>query len=290
MNKIILKGYTNVCGITIPKIAGGFGLNEKSILAKDIATIHNKEVFHINELINNNRKRFKDSIDIIDLLGIGLSDTEIKEYGFTQQSINAYKGLKNKGKNAGIYLLSERGYSKLLKLLEGDLAWEKYDEILDGYFENKDNDFDNIIEQKISSYLLIAKKLAENTGIKEGIANATALEAIGKDIGLDTTAFQKLLPAAEHETGYITVKMISSKLNISSIKVNKKLSELGLQIKETYTRKSAKTGEDKKENQWRITDKGKEYGEEFPYNNHGHSGYQIRWNENVINLLQDTTA
>ena len=29
---------------------------------------------------------------------------------------------------------SERGYAKLLKLLEDDLAWEKYGELLDGYF------------------------------------------------------------------------------------------------------------------------------------------------------------
>ena len=81
------------------------------MLVKDIANIHNRKVYHINELINNNRTRFKDNIDIINLLGIGLNDTELKNFGFSQQMINSYKG-----KNGSIYILSERGYSKLLKL------------------------------------------------------------------------------------------------------------------------------------------------------------------------------
>ena len=67
----------------------------------------------INELINNNRKRFKDDIDIIDLMGtdfvIHLMDSKI----YTQKAINASKN---------IYLLSERGYSKLLKILDDEIV------------------------------------------------------------------------------------------------------------------------------------------------------------------------
>jgi len=33
-----------------------------------------------------------------------------------------------------IYVLSERGYSKLLKILEDDFAWEQYEKLVDGYF------------------------------------------------------------------------------------------------------------------------------------------------------------
>lgn len=105
------------------------------MLAKDIAKIHGRELKHINELINNNKKRFRNNVDIIDLLGVGLNDTQIKQFGFTQQAINSYKGLKAKGYNAGIYVLSERGYSKLLKVLEDDFAWEQYEKLVDGYFK-----------------------------------------------------------------------------------------------------------------------------------------------------------
>lgn len=79
MNLQVLKG-------------GGFGKDKKSMLVKDIANIHNRKIYHINELINNNRNRFKNNVDIIDLLGIGLNDTELKDFGFSQQTINSYRG------------------------------------------------------------------------------------------------------------------------------------------------------------------------------------------------------
>ncbi|WP_455822402.1 hypothetical protein [Clostridium butyricum] len=37
---------------------------------------------------------------------------------YTQNALNVSKN---------IYLLSERGYSKLLKILEDDVAWEQYE-------------------------------------------------------------------------------------------------------------------------------------------------------------------
>lgn len=49
----------------------------------------------------------------------------MKDSGFTQNQINA---------SLNIYLLSERGYAKLLKILEDDKAWEIYDELVDNYF------------------------------------------------------------------------------------------------------------------------------------------------------------
>ena len=129
-----VNGLVNVDGMKFHDIEGGFGEGKKAMLVKEIAEIHGRELREINERINSNRKRFKDTIDIIDLLGIDLTDTEIKEFGFTQQAINSYRGLKAKGQTTGIYLLSERGYSKLLKILEDDFAWEQYEKLVDGYF------------------------------------------------------------------------------------------------------------------------------------------------------------
>ncbi|HHQ8683257.1 TPA: ORF6N domain-containing protein [Clostridioides difficile] len=134
INEIEVIGITEVDGMKFHDIEGGFGECKKAMLVKEIAEIHNKELKHINELINKNRKRFQNDIDIIDLLGVGLNDTKIKKFGFTQQAINSYRGSKNKGLLTGIYLLSERGYAKLLKILEDDKAWEQYEKIVDGYF------------------------------------------------------------------------------------------------------------------------------------------------------------
>ncbi|CAH2465069.1 ORF6C domain-containing protein [Bacillus mycoides] len=133
-NELHILGQQYIAGYQFTGIEGGFGKDQKAMLVKEIAVIHGKQVGHINEAINKNRNRFKDDVDIIDLLGIGLVDTEIKSYGFSQQAINSYRGKKAKGELSGIYLLSERGYAKLLKILEDDTAWDLYDKFVDGYF------------------------------------------------------------------------------------------------------------------------------------------------------------
>ncbi|MGF9830969.1 ORF6C domain-containing protein [Bacillus anthracis] len=132
-NEIRLLGRRNIAGYEFTGIEGGFGEGKKAMLVKDIAVIHGRQSSRINERINENRKRFKDGLDIIDLLGVGLTDTEIKKYGFTQQAVNSYRG-----RNGNIYLLSERGYFKLLKILEDEKAWDIYDQFVDGYFNMRE--------------------------------------------------------------------------------------------------------------------------------------------------------
>jgi len=137
-NELHILGEQNIAGYEFTGIEGGFGEGKKAMLVKEIAVIHGQELKEINRRINDNIQRFKNGIDIIDLLGVGLSHTEIKGFGFSQQAINSYVGLKNKGLRAGIYLLSERGYSKLLKILEDDTAWDLYEKFVDGYFNMRE--------------------------------------------------------------------------------------------------------------------------------------------------------
>lgn len=124
MNQLKNIGKQKIGKYEFTGIEGGFGKEKKAMLAKDIAEIHAKEVRQINQAINMNKKRFIENIDIIDLkkedFAINLMDS-----GFNQSQINASKN---------IYLLSERGYAKLLKILEDDKAWEIYDELVDNYF------------------------------------------------------------------------------------------------------------------------------------------------------------
>lgn len=127
-------GLVKINNYEFEGIEGGFGENKKCILAKDIAKIHRKELKHINELINNNCNKFKNNVDIIELLGVGLDDTYFKELGFSQQSLNSYRGMLKKGLQTGIYLLSERGYSKLLKFMDDELSYDLYEQLLDNYF------------------------------------------------------------------------------------------------------------------------------------------------------------
>ena len=111
-NELIkINGIKEVNGMKFHEIEGGFGEGKKSMLAKEIAIIHGRKLKKINELINNNRIRFKDNIDINDLnteeFAVFLKDRGI----YTQNSINA---------SNNIYLLSERGYSKLSKIMKDD--------------------------------------------------------------------------------------------------------------------------------------------------------------------------
>lgn len=128
---IEIKEKTVVCGVEVPTILGGFNPNKKAILVRDVAMIHKKRLYKVNELINENRHRFRDFVDIIDLKSYESSVILLRDNGIlSQQSIN---------RSTNIYLVSERGYAKLIKLFNDDLAWERYDQLLDEYFYLRDH-------------------------------------------------------------------------------------------------------------------------------------------------------
>ncbi|MGY1577044.1 ORF6N domain-containing protein [Pediococcus pentosaceus] len=124
MNELKVLGTERIAGFKFTGIEGGFGENKKSMLVKDIAMIHGSTVKRINELINRNQNRFKKEVDIIDFLGRSERLRVFAEkHGFITSNRTEH-----------VYLLSERGYFKLLKILEDDTAWDIYDQLVDGYF------------------------------------------------------------------------------------------------------------------------------------------------------------
>lgn len=124
MKDLKVIGKEQVAGYEFTGIEGGFGDGTRGMLVRDIAEIHNRPTKVINQAINMNIKRFKSGIDIVNLKTNDVAVNQI-DLGFTQNQINASKY---------IYLLSERGYSKLLKILEDDTAWDIYDKFVDSYF------------------------------------------------------------------------------------------------------------------------------------------------------------
>ncbi|MCQ9197064.1 ORF6N domain-containing protein [Pediococcus pentosaceus] len=124
MNELKVLGTERIAGFKFTGIEGGFGEDKKSMLVKDIAIIHGSTVKRINELINRNQNRFKKEVDIIDFLGRSERLRDFAEkHGFITSNRTEH-----------VYLLSERGYFKLLKILEDDTAWDIYDQLVDGYF------------------------------------------------------------------------------------------------------------------------------------------------------------
>ena len=113
--------------------------------------------------------------------------------------------------------------------------------------------------------------------VKPGMALAAAQEMVGKAYGIDTTPLQRLIPAEEHP-GYLNASMIAERLGLkyktgkpNAVEANKRLEAAGLM--------------EKHGKHWRLTEAGKLCGEEKPYTNHGHSDYQIVWNDGVFDAL-----
>lgn len=89
MQELKLLGKEKVGKFEFTGIEGGFGENKKAMLVRDIAMIHGSTAGRINELINRNRRRFKDGIDIIDLLSDKNFAIVLNDSGFSQNQINA---------------------------------------------------------------------------------------------------------------------------------------------------------------------------------------------------------
>ncbi|PEP91592.1 ORF6N domain-containing protein [Bacillus toyonensis] len=125
MSHLQIIGKQTVAGYEFTGIEGGFGENKRAMLVKELAEIHNQPLKEINRRIHDNRMRFKDGIDIVDLKVGGFEPPSFESLGYNKQSV---------ANSNYIYLLSERGYAKLLKILEDDTAWELYDRSVDEYF------------------------------------------------------------------------------------------------------------------------------------------------------------
>lgn len=124
----VVSGKQNFMGHEIPVVEGGFGENAKCVSDKTVAEIHGIKMYHARELISKNKKRFQQGIDFIDLKErIGQNDTLelLQGLGYAKQSTT---------QAAHIYLFSERGYAKLIKIMDTDLAWEIHDKLIDEYF------------------------------------------------------------------------------------------------------------------------------------------------------------
>lgn len=201
MKEIKVTGKQEFMGVYIPVVLGGFGEGKRCISDKTIAEIHGVKVFHVRELIGNNIKRFTAGVDYIDMKKrIGTDDTLCDErsneittlelflsLGYAKQSITQAEH---------IYVLSERGYAKLIKIMDTDLAWEIHDKLIDEYFELREEkmNMDNLspelrllinmeMEQKRQ-----AKELAE---VKESSQRINdRVESIREVVALDTTSWR----------------------------------------------------------------------------------------------------
>lgn len=157
---VLIEGRQEFMGKEIPVISGGFGEGRKCICNKTVAEIHGMETKHVRELIKRNIKRFKENLDFIDLSqGVVQNDTLefLLSLGYTKSAVTQADH---------IYLLSERGYAKLIKIMDSDLAWEIHDRLADEYFAMRDE----IIPKMTKLFLTLESELLE---LKSGFEKST---------------------------------------------------------------------------------------------------------------------
>ncbi len=255
-----VRGTQEFMNKQIPVVLGGFGENCKVMLAKTIAEIHDVEVKYINKLINNNINRFRKDVDLIDLK-TGSSKELVLELGFT----NAQYGNAN-----NIYLLSERGYAKLIKIMDTDLAWEIHDKLIDEYFKLREavkqqpKPQVDIKSKEIEARLINAKVRQANMYLKIASAvNIPTYQQVMYSKATEALNGKALLPLPKAERETYSAAEIGERLGISSNKVGSLANKNNL--------------------------KTEEYGE-WVWDKSQHSNKQVRtfrYYENVIPVLKD---
>ena len=209
---IKINDVKEINGMRFHEVEGGFGKDKKSILAKDIADIHGRKLFNINKLINDNRSRFKDHVDIIDFLN----------YSEEFRKIAEENGLIGSNRTKNVYLLSERGYSKLLKIMNDDLAWQKYNELVDNYFnmrqtiKNKKPRQTKVVKDRIADYTI--------TGMRKTLENSKYFE-IEKNIN-DIIEYHRNLSIKSRDKAYQKEQDKTKYVNMIKNKIVKILEDI----------------------------------------------------------------
>lgn len=164
MKELMVKGTQEFLGMEIPVIEGGFGEDQKVILAKTIAEIHGVEMKRVNELINRNIDEFEFGVDILDLkTTVAENDRAILvDLEFSNRDISISKN---------IYLLSEQGYMLLVGFMKTEKAKEIRKQLRREYFAMRE--IINSNEQLKAMALLKALEGATTEERLQGIGQYT---------------------------------------------------------------------------------------------------------------------
>lgn len=124
-NKIQVTGKQTFMGMEIPIIEGGFGEGCKCVTAQTVAQIHSTPLKEINQSINRliKKSRLTENIDYIDMFSSDILKVTAGDLGFITS--NSQKQC---------YILSERGYTKLIKYMDDDVSWDRMEKFIDEYF------------------------------------------------------------------------------------------------------------------------------------------------------------
>lgn len=129
------------------------------------------------------------------------------------------------------------------------------------------------IDKAIRQHFNIAETIIQATGIKPGLAFSVAINEAEKETGYSYNEYKKLLPSAQHDVASFNPTQIGELMGgVKAKEINQILQKIGLQVR--------------KDDKWRITEQGKQFGEEMPFSRNGHTDYRILWHEKVLTKLK----
>lgn len=180
MNELMINGTQSFMEKEIPVVSGGFGVGKRCMSDKTIAEIHGMRGIDVRRRISDNIKRFKENVDFIDLKQrvhethtsekqrILSADTSEDQHAYDASTLDLLGNLgyakQSITQAEHIYLLSERGYAKLIKIMDTDKAWEVHDKLIDEYFELKE---ESINRQQLSPQMQLMNMLVESMSKNE---------------------------------------------------------------------------------------------------------------------------
>ena len=209
MQKLQVKGMQEFLGVEIPVIHGGFGENQKVMLAKTVAEIHGMELKTVNQLINNNIDEFEVGIDILDLKGN-------EDFKVISNDLKLSSKFVSNSKN--IYLLSEQGYFALVQLMRSEKAKEIRKQLRREYFYMREVINSN---EQLKANLLLKIYNGGADAISAGkqlteMEVAEAIKPLNNKIELMTPAVETLGTLVNKDSCW-SVEIFSKVLNISGM-------------------------------------------------------------------------
>lgn len=257
MEALKVLGAEKIGKFEFTGIEGGFGEGKKAMLVRDIALIHGKELRQINQAINMNQKRFKNGIDIVDLLN--------QSDGF--RKFAEENGLIGSNRTQHVYLLSERGYAKLLKIMDDDKAWDIYDELVDNYFNMR-------VAIKENKPSLVTQERLAIMKNNSATRRANMLYKIAMATDSNSSKQQLLARAAKEITGEMTIPIMKEK-EYSATDIAKRLGTTATMVGRTANRLGLKADQPGQNEYGRWTNSKSRYSDkEVPQWLYTEAGYK----------------
>lgn len=194
------------------------------------------------------------------------------------------------GKHYKMYLMNRDGFSLLvmgftgkaalkwkLKFLEAFNAMEKA--IKTPQITPNPHYRTRMIKTAVKDAADTAAMIADVFHVKTPMAMTAAMQMVGEAYGVDMGPLKRFIPA-EANPSTLTPTKIARRLNIVNSKGNPNPQQVNAMLKDRGLQEYI-------DGTWTPTELGKKYCERVPYTRgNGHSGYQLLWNESVIELLK----